>query len=1027
MHIWIYSLNAHTMKLQSLLVALAIQLALPLLVFGQSKTLSNVYLTQTFSAFENSDPRLDHAHYFEAMAARMHLAEASKMVFQSVVEGENGFSHYKYQQYHAGLPVFGNVYVLHEKGTQVLRATGRYSPQIRAGNQPSITPTAAIAKVKMDQKSSKFQGKTAKPVLCYLDPAFPGISESVRLAYQIDLQSNERVDKRRFFVDALTGKILYQYSLIQQEGVPSTAQTKYYGLQNIVTDSISPQQFLLRDLTRGQGITVSDPDGNIFTNNSAHWNLTNEYQDEVALDAHYCTQEYYDLLLQAFNWNGLDGNGGAMKAEVHDNGASNVNAYWDGITTNFGDGDCDYGPLTTLEVVGHEFTHGIVDYTSQLVYGGESGAINESLADMMGKALERKTDPQHFSWDLGHSFILSPNAQPFRIMDDPKSVGMPAYYNGMFWVPGNNVHVNSSIGNLWFSMLVDGKDGVNEAGVAYQVTELGMDKAAQIAFLCNKAYLGPSSDYNQFYTYSILAAEELYGAGSQEVQSVTEAWKAVGLPSAGPPVSLGLDLAVTSSGFISNPVCGVNVYHIVTIPIVNKGSIPYEPSMGAQLSVSCLNLPSLLLAITDPIAPGEVLNLEITNWLISANADYNFITADLVFPDSNLNNNSGTLLYQIVPFQSNDLYMVPNLEKTACFATTQHVDMFVISNSCETIPAGTAISFVAANEQGDEIWSSPYQLAEDLPGFSLFIQSFDLPIGTLQGLPQVTFRLDYPSDPDTSNNAITTATLNPVIIDGNYQNDFSLLDNFLLYEYVTNDPLIAYQGESYFGSTGLNLDPGVITTCADYVKNFNQGLYSGVNAMLSGCLDYSGILGNVNLDFDLVQFRNPYATAANNPYSSMFQASWIGSASGNEIIFGQPEGAVMHHSIPLPPQFKGALSLKLYTALGQWEVSPDNLSTDDFVLLDNVQLSITSATHQPNQDLGVQVSPNPAYDQVQVQAVSGIRSIQLLQANGQPIRQLEVNATRVELDLKSLPEGLYFLQLELENGSRTVQKLVKTF
>jgi Zn-dependent metalloprotease len=190
------------------------------------------------------------------------------------------------------------------------------------------------------------------------------------------------------------------------------------------------------------------------------------------------------MMLADYNWQGLDGLGKALN--VHVQMGNSANAFWDGKSASFTDGDCNYGPLTTLEVVGHEFTHGMIEYTSGLVYSSESGAINESLADMFGKMLERKSDPANFSWDLGHSVLLDPTTKPFRMMADPNALGMPAFYKGLYWEDFNEVHTNSSIGNLWFSMLVDGKQGTNELGVNYNVPGLGMDKAGQIVFENNR-------------------------------------------------------------------------------------------------------------------------------------------------------------------------------------------------------------------------------------------------------------------------------------------------------------------------------------------------------------------------------------------------------------------------------------------------------------------------------------------------------------------------------------------------------------
>ena len=139
-----------------------------------------------------------------------------------------------------------------------------------------------------------------------------------------------------------------------------------------------------------------------FVTIGKHWDLTNEDQNEIALDAHYSTTAFYDMMNERYGWSGIDGLGGELVSRVHVNGKYYVNAYWDGNRANFGNGDCDrYAPLTTLAIVGHEFMHGVTDYTSDLVYRNESGALNESMSDIFGKALEYYEDPQNFNWILG--------------------------------------------------------------------------------------------------------------------------------------------------------------------------------------------------------------------------------------------------------------------------------------------------------------------------------------------------------------------------------------------------------------------------------------------------------------------------------------------------------------------------------------------------------------------------------------------------------------------------------------------------
>ncbi len=1007
------------MKLLPLLFSWALLFCLPLQIFGQKSTLSNAHLVKTYKAYKNPDPSLNHLNYFDAMAEKMGLSAQSKMVLTEESVGKNGYTHFKYQQVHAGLPVFGSRYILHEKAGKVRTATGHFSPHANATATPGINATTAVAFAKKAMEATAYDPKKTEPVLCFVDPAFPKVSETLRLAYQVDLHSTEPFDKRRYFVDAATGKIINQLPLILHQGVPSTAKTNYYGVQNIITDSIAPQEFVLRDPTRGEGIFIYNNNQGNFTNNSSHWDLTNPQKDEVALDAHYCTQEYYDMMLADYNWEGQDGHGKALNVNVHI--GAFANAFWDGESTSYGDGDCVYGPLTTLEVVGHEFTHGMIDYTSQLVYDAESGAINESLADMFGKMLERKTDPANFSWDLGHSFILTPDGQPFRVMDDPASVQMPAFYKGQYWQDNNDVHTNSSIGNLWFSMLVDGKQGTNEAGVAFDVPALGLDKTGQVVFEVNKNYFTESSDYNAFYEYSIEVAESLYGAGSPELLAVTEAWKAVGLPNG---TTAGFDLGILQEFFYNDIVCGLDEYLPVLFKIVNLSSTAYNPSMNATLTLNYASIPDYIVNLTSPIGPGEVLEILVSDWVKATGPGYIFINATLNIADDNSNNNNSYDYFNVSEFESGDLSLDVDILSQGCFASNQVVYMFVSNNSCETILAGTALEFTATDNIGNLIWSAPYTLAEDLQSGGYLFIDFTLPITA----SPLTLTLVYPNDPDPSNNQYESFEQPTSPITSTYLNTFTFfngLDGYLEIVQSGPNPTMLYQNNRYFGATGLAQNPDEFQRCADPFAVFNTEFASGINANLRACIDFS-FSPAPSLEFDLAQFRSTFTEPTNYLYSSMLQAKWSGSGDGNQVIFGQPEGEVKHHNIALPPFFKGELNLKFYAELGKWELFPIYLNDDDFVLLGNLKLSApTSGTEEVTTGSSILVSPNPAQELATIQAAYGIKTLVVQNLSGQTLRTLQVNATTYDLDLKGLANGFYLLNVLLENGQWGVRKLVK--
>ncbi|HAD15221.1 MAG TPA: hypothetical protein DCF33_22575, partial [Saprospirales bacterium] len=947
----------------------------------------------------------------------------SRMVLAETVPGQNGYVHYKYQQIHLGVPIFGNTYILHEQNGQVVRASGRYSPQVKTSVKPGMDQQTAMVIAKRAMKAHKYNDKLSSVKLMLIDPAFPKVSEDLALVYQVNLVATEPANKHQYFIEATGGKIICDFPLILQHGVPSTAQTKYYGVQQIITDSIGPQAFILRDPTRGEGIFIFHDNGDLFTNTDSHWDLTNANMDEVALDAHYCTQEYYDVMLESFGWKGQDGLGKALKVRVHAGGPGLVNAYWDGEFSSFGDGDCNYGPLTTLEVVGHEFTHGMIDYTSRLVYSGESGAINESLADIFGKLLEYKSAPDDHNWSLGESFIINPESEPFRRMNDPNSLEMPAMYNGLFWEAGNGVHTNSAIGNLWFSMLVDGKQGMNEAGTAYQITGLGFDKATQIVFQTNKAYLTESSDYNSFYQYSVAAAEEIYGQGSSEVQDVKEAWKAVGLPAS----TFGaLDLTVVGEQNWNTSICGLGGYLPIKVKVVNRSGEAYDPATGGSVLLSgSPSNPNFTYPLTVPIAPGETYTFEVNNWYEKDVPAFVFIDITLQVNDEDPSNNFAYGIYNIVEHESDDLSIYTYTLEPECFADSLQMTFIVTNNSCEPVSAGTVLTFNITDEQSNLIWSETYSLPGDLAGGSNTSVYWHIPL--LSG--SLTYELIHEGDPDLLNNQYTelfNSFYQPIT--GNYFNNFEENngeDNYLDLGYGggTGD-IFQYQNSHFFGSTGAFQDEIYINRCPEPLSVFEQINHIGITASIRACVDMTGN-SNPGLSFDLAMFRNETAQAEGFLFSSMLQARWDGNQSGKEVFYGQPEGSIESKNIPLPAQFKGAVTLIFYTELGDWQLNANSIANDDVVLLDNLRLSTTVGTLQPALPEQILVYPNPAQDLIRIEAKEAIKHIQIQDVNGRILRGHQVQGDFFNLSLTEIPEGIYFLAIHLESGVRATTKVVK--
>jgi Zn-dependent metalloprotease len=989
---------------------------------------SNTWLQKKYSLY-HSEAALNHEHWFAHMGTDMQLAADTEMRIDQVIEGaQSGMSHYKYKQYHAGLPVFGCTYTLHEDNGKVVSASGHFAPNIALRTtKPTLGADAAVVLAKQKMKAVNYSNKQKTPVLCLIEPGFPKPSGAeVRLAWMTDLTSERPFKKYRFFIDASNGKVLASWSLVHEQGVPSIAQTGYYGTRQIVTDSLGPQSFVLHDSTRA--ITVQN--GSLqenFTSTTSNWNLTSANKDEAALDAHFCTQEYYDMMLNDYQWHGVDGQGGPLKVLIHQNQASAVNAYWDGEDSNYGDGNCIYGPLTTLEIVGHEFTHGMVDYTSGLIYDSESGAINESLSDMFGKMLEYNTDPTHFSWDLGHSFALTPDAEPFRVMDDPKSVRMPAFYQGEYWNADADVHTNSSIGNLWFVMLCDGRQGVNELNQPYNVPAIGFEKVGQIVFETNRAYLSENSNYVAFCTFSTEVAVQKYGATSVEANAVREAWKAVGVTAI---TGGGLDLKIVNSFWFPSISCDVNTYLPIKVIIENISDVDYNPTTSNKANLLLLSVaaPDKTVSVDMPIPAGGVIEVPINDWIFATEPMTVSIRIELDFQDAVVSNNVGEGYYYVLEPQWNDVLLHPiHVILENCFDDSLRFFAFLSNASCYPIASGTKFSLEIRDENNQIVSLIEDTITTNLEPFEGHFIMGQLPIGLNNN---ITATLFFAADPKMDNNETTADLPSSLPIVSDYLNTFTndpSLDPYLSFGGFGSDNALYYQGNQMLAATGFFDDTSDVVRCPKLEDIIKDEYAFGFLHDIKTCLDFS-TSATPQLEFDLAQFRNNLVDP-NDLYSSMLILKWNGSHSGQEVIYGQQEGVKQHRTYALPSNFRGQLDLEFYTEIGEFfDLSNSNLSIHDFQLFDNLQFKgITSVINEPGATVQLRLAPNPAQELVSITSNITIESVRVSDMQGRVVldRQLQAAACRTEEAVSFLPNGIYLLTAQVRDADGQVHKAVE--
>jgi len=455
-----------------------------------------------------------------------------------------GYVHERFQQHYKGIKVENGVYIVHSRNGAIESLSGEYKLIKDINTTPSISANDAIEKAKAFVNAEKYMWEqeksyTPEAKLVIIEHDYGKHPKDVYepvLAYKTDIYAAKPLSRDNIYINAHTGEVVHVNAIIKTAAATGTADTRYSGTKTISTDSYNGS-YRLRDYSRGNGIITYDCNTSTnynsavdFTDNDNNWTAAeynNSAKDNGALDAHWAGIVTYDYFLNIHGRNSFDGNGALMKTYVHyDN--SYENAFWNGSVFTFGDGASTFDILTSLDVFAHEFGHAVCSYTSDLTYSREPGALNEAFSDIWGCAVEYHYAPEKDNWLMGEDigYVL-------RSISDPKSKGLPDTYLGDNWVTSSSdyygVHTNNGPFCYWFYLISMGGSGTNDNNDAYNVTAIGIEKAEQIAYRIESVYMTSSSDYADARTFAIQAAKDLYGEGSQEEISVTDAMHAVGV------------------------------------------------------------------------------------------------------------------------------------------------------------------------------------------------------------------------------------------------------------------------------------------------------------------------------------------------------------------------------------------------------------------------------------------------------------------------------------------------------------------
>ncbi len=492
------------------------------------------------------------AGFWETFRRGYDISDAVQIKELRVGKDALGHRHHRFVQVYRGVEVADFQYLVHESAEQVHLAHGYFLRGLQLDVTPALDEPAARERAlravgathymwENPRNEAWLKQRKSDPAATFYPRGELKIStgrahfraENARLVYRFVIFADLPYRAYRVDVDAHSGEIVDKVPLNYDGDVPGSGASLYNGTVTFTADSVDSATYRLREAARGTLTTLDALNGTSFAQAVDYVDTTSVFtapRARVGVSTHWALEGTYDYFRNVHARDSFDGAGAPILAYTHwDNGW--FNAQWLGGLNGmrFGDGTNNRTPLVSIDVVGHEFTHGVTEFSSNLIYQGESGALNESFSDIFGTLIEFYLEGPAGDWLVGEDFGA------IRSMENPGQFGDPDTYAGTRWAdpssPTDNggVHSNSGVQNFWFYLLAEGGSGVNDNGDIYNIAGIGLDAAAQIAYRNLTVYLQPPSPYQDARLGAIFSAIDLFGENSPEYFAVIDAWNAVGV------------------------------------------------------------------------------------------------------------------------------------------------------------------------------------------------------------------------------------------------------------------------------------------------------------------------------------------------------------------------------------------------------------------------------------------------------------------------------------------------------------------
>ena len=472
----------------------------------------------------------------------------------------DGRVHERADQYFRGVRVFGADGARQLQDGRLISVFGHVYPAIDIDTAPRLDEEEARA---IAVRRAGIQGGTSiRPELVILP-----LEQRFLLTWRVRVASAR--DIRQYFVNARDGSIALEYSDRKTQVPQGSVGTARGVLGDLKKISVSPNSagFVASDMLRPPSLRTYDMRGDwqrvvqylggdvtLSTSDLAS-DTDNDWTDGAAGDAHVYTGWTYDYYYKRFGRRGLDAANVPLNSLVHPIRRIDFFALFEELPDLFlnafyaGDGVMVYGVgapagITfggqtwdflsgALDVVTHELTHGVTEYTSNLVYRGESGALNEAFSDMMATGAEFFFQ-RPGSGTLQADYLIGEDVvRPggFRSLSNPRALGQPDHYALRYTGEDDNggVHINCGIPNQAFYLAIEG--GTNRtSGLSVQgVGAANRDQIEKVFYRAFTELLPSSATFAVARAATVQSARDLYGPGSAAERAVEQAWAAVGV------------------------------------------------------------------------------------------------------------------------------------------------------------------------------------------------------------------------------------------------------------------------------------------------------------------------------------------------------------------------------------------------------------------------------------------------------------------------------------------------------------------